>query len=202
MTPLEWLSKNKACAESLEWLESSGLAGPEEIIAACERGDWLLWLADGLGYSAEQHEMAVRPAWLRAVRGYTPVALELAGLDDRAQVMRELKDDVRALTAESMAKVSEDTANKDLARYCDSRRERAWWAARAAKLAALAAKSASCICGPGMKRWASIDAAMYAAEAADGLGAKDAEHARCADEVRAALPDLAARWIAAMEVKR
>jgi hypothetical protein len=65
----------------------------------------------------EQLALAVRPAWLRAVQEYAPAMLDIAGLDDCAQAMRELQGDVCALTAESVAKASEETANKDFARY-------------------------------------------------------------------------------------
>ncbi len=50
-----FLKKNRACAPSLEWLESRTLA---EAWEQCERGDWLLWLAAKAGVDRKRLVMA------------------------------------------------------------------------------------------------------------------------------------------------
>jgi len=44
-TLLEKLEKLNACKPAIEWVKKNNLNTIEEIVAQCERGDWLLWLA-------------------------------------------------------------------------------------------------------------------------------------------------------------
>jgi hypothetical protein len=45
---LWWLRRNGACDGAVEWFRASGFA-PAEAWDACERSDWLLWLAGRVG---------------------------------------------------------------------------------------------------------------------------------------------------------
>ena len=42
MTFTEYLKSINACSDAIEWAESKTV---EEVVATCQRGDWLLWLA-------------------------------------------------------------------------------------------------------------------------------------------------------------
>lgn len=44
-----WLKYKFACGESIKWIEQNNIQSLEEAWNACERGDWLLWLAQELG---------------------------------------------------------------------------------------------------------------------------------------------------------
>ena len=46
---LEWLKSNDACQESMDWVEENNIGSLEEAWNACERGHWLIWLAQELG---------------------------------------------------------------------------------------------------------------------------------------------------------
>ena len=52
---VEFLKRNHACGESLEWLGDRNLA---QTWAECERGDWLLWLAAKAGIDRKRLVMA------------------------------------------------------------------------------------------------------------------------------------------------
>lgn len=180
-----WLRARDACGPAMEWLAAPGLDTPEAIVAACPCGDWLLWLAECLGYAPAVLTEAVRPAVLRAAREYAPAALDRAGLPNEAARLRALPDDAPLIEVWGAARRA--------ARAADAAE---WAVADAAYAAARAAEWAAWVA------WAA-DAARAAQEAEDaaraaGLNAT-AEPARCADEVRAALPGLAARWRAALE---
>jgi len=45
----DWLKSKFACGESMDWIEENNIQSLEEAWNACERGDWLLWLAQELG---------------------------------------------------------------------------------------------------------------------------------------------------------
>lgn len=44
-----WLQANEACAESIGWIKQNNVQSLEEAWTSCERGDWLLWMAEHLG---------------------------------------------------------------------------------------------------------------------------------------------------------
>ena len=46
---LNWLQTNEACDPSIQWVEEHNIQSLEEAWNACERGDWLLWMATKLG---------------------------------------------------------------------------------------------------------------------------------------------------------
>ena len=46
---LNWLQTNEACKESISWIQQNNIQSLEEAWNACERGDWLLWMATKLG---------------------------------------------------------------------------------------------------------------------------------------------------------
>ncbi|MCK9457043.1 MAG: hypothetical protein M0R31_07095 [Candidatus Riflebacteria bacterium] len=45
---LFWLKSNQACNEGMEWIEENNIQSLEEVWNTCERGDWLLWMAEML----------------------------------------------------------------------------------------------------------------------------------------------------------
>ncbi|MCK9482546.1 MAG: hypothetical protein M0R38_12460 [Bacteroidia bacterium] len=45
---LFWLETNEACQESMDWIAENNIQSLEEAWNACERGEWLLWLAQEL----------------------------------------------------------------------------------------------------------------------------------------------------------
>ena len=44
----DWLETNEACQESMDWIAENNIQSLEEAWNACERGDWLLWMAEML----------------------------------------------------------------------------------------------------------------------------------------------------------
>jgi hypothetical protein len=189
---LNWLQKHDDYfALFRSWLLEFGVQTPAEAVTTCPRGAWLLWLAKQLGYDPDERVAAVRPTLLRALREHTPTALDAAQLRSCATVLRSLPDDVDA------TKAAREVAVAELAAKAARETE----ATKAAAAAAADTYGAWCSSPAAAAGWAAGAAewAEWAQEIAAERTAWRAEHARCADEVRAALPDLAARWSAAME---
>jgi len=46
---LNWLQTNEACKESISWIQQNNIQSLKEAWNACERGDWLFWMATKLG---------------------------------------------------------------------------------------------------------------------------------------------------------
>ena len=193
MSLTEWLKDQGACTLFLAWLRESGAEAPAEAVRDCPRGDWLLWVARQLGYDPDELAAAARPTRLRAVREYAPAALDAAGLHEHAARLRALPDDVSLLEVASRAAALAEFAADEL-----------WYrssAARWAKSAASCAYAASGTSAALAAGWAAGVAECAARPKGDAAAraAFRAEHARCADEVRRALLDLASRWRAALE---
>lgn len=205
---LAWLLRDdlpggRSCAAALEWLDTT----PDASIAACPRGEWLLWVAERLRYDRGRLDDAVRPAALRALRVYAPSALVEAGLMTHAREMRGISDGCGMREAEWLARSAwsaalaaraawDAVARHDagdlvaavMSHVHASRAAQAAGAALAAALvAAASATAAHQVAG------ASLVAARVANAAREGGCSAVAEHARCANEVRRALPDLAQR---------
>jgi hypothetical protein len=189
MNHVEWLAYRDRCAPKMfvGWAADCGAETPAEAVAACPRGEWLLWVAEQLGYDPDERLAAVRPTRLRAVREHAAAALDAAGLAERATALRSLPNDVSMVVA-SRAAVDAEFAAASM--------EEARRAASCAYAASLCSPEAAAGWAAGAAEWA----AWPKGEAAE-RAAWRAEHARCAAEVRAALPDLAARWGAAIEVE-
>jgi hypothetical protein len=80
MTRLELiarLERMNACGESLDWLHGLTCETAEEAYAACERADWLLWLAGRAGLRQQcvtlacdyaERVLPIAETWLRANR--------------------------------------------------------------------------------------------------------------------------------------
>ena len=183
MTLRDYLLRNdlpgrRACHDALEWLDATAPATVADVVATCHRGEWLLWLAERVGVPLDVQVAAVRPAVLRAARVYAGNACEAAGLHEHAAALRALADDAAFETVHDVA----------LAVVLSSR-----WATEAAAAAAEAATAA-------WAAWAAVWAAWAAWAAAEAACPEAAyEHALCADDVRAAIPDLAERVERAME---
>ena len=54
---LNWLKKNDACGGSIKWVEENNISTLEDAWNTCNRGDWLLWMADKLGI--DKHKMTI-----------------------------------------------------------------------------------------------------------------------------------------------
>jgi len=176
---LEWLEGRYACSDAREWVA----ANPNASVATCPRGDWLLWLAERLGYSEEKCVQAVRPAVLRAMHVYVPDALDAEGLDGHAARLRALPDDADLEACASVARAATRAAwVRATAVQSQCVAESAYWAGRAVRSARAA-------------DWTAAQSATWVAEWAPWAApsARVAEHACCADDVRAAFPDLQAR---------
>src|SRR5690554_1696751 len=52
-----WLQANEACSESIGWIKQNNVQSLEEAWTSCERGDWLLWMAEELG--ADERKLAI-----------------------------------------------------------------------------------------------------------------------------------------------
>jgi hypothetical protein len=194
MTMLAWLQEQRAPCLFLGWLRESGMQTPAEAVTACPRGDLLLWVAHRIGYSPEEIYAAARPARLRAVREHAAAAMAAARLLECAVVLRALPDDV------SMPVAARAAVDAGFAADAERYRSDAVMAAQRAASCAYSAWMGSAVASVGWAASAAEWAAWPKGEAAK-LAAWEAEHARCAAEVRAALPNLASRWSAAMEVE-
>ena len=188
---LNWLERHGASNVFVGWLREFEVQTAADAVAACPRGEWLLWVAEQLGYDPDDRVAAVRPTQLRALREHTPAALDCANLRSCAAVLRALPDDVDPTKAAREVAVAEQSA----------KRGRETEAAKAAAAAAADTYGAWCSSPAAAAGWAAGAAewAEWAQEIAAERTAWRAEHARCAEDVRAALPDLAARWSAALE---
>jgi Xaa-Pro aminopeptidase len=201
MTMIEWLASQKVCREPIEWLREVRAKAPAEAISLCPRGDWLLWIAEQLGCA--EASAALRPAQLRALREHAPSALQLAGLHDLAARLRALPDDVTEAAARDVALQARAAARKaydDL----DGEAERtlAWWAMWVCDAAATAVGTEYGLAARLRYAARAAERAAGPVASSDWTEAWHAALAQSAAEVRAALPDLAARWSAAMEAKQ
>lgn len=191
------LPGGRACDVALEWLAIT----PEASVEACPQGEWLLWLAVRLGYERAALAAAVRPAVLRALRVYAPDALDAAGLTEHSRHLRSLREECDLEAAAQSAWRAADVAYAAGAADATDAADAAANAAMRAADVAYAAHAAYAA----MRAAAHVADAAYAAQAAAraayaaGVAAVDDaavvafEHARCADDVRDALPDLADR---------
>lgn len=174
--------------EMLDWIEGlDGDVTPERVVADCAAGEWLVWLAGRLDYDADTLRAAVRPAALRAARVYAARACERAGFMTWADRLRGLADDADVASfGYACDKPSEAETKSRWATWSP-----AWSAVEAAQMALWAGAGRE---GADVMAMAAASAAWASCvdkESADR--ARTEEHARCADEVRAALPDLARR---------
>jgi hypothetical protein len=202
MTMIEWLASQKVCREAIEWFREVRAKAPAEAISLCPRGDWLLWLAKQLGHSPQKLALAVRPMSFRALREYARPAVAAALEPGYAELADEAGDDLSR--AQSAAEIWVSQCD-EIVRIYTWRQNKQIKHARAVARAACIALT----CAHRVSKFyahypfAAAEVPPWVAEAARLVGdlpAAAAEHARCADEVRAAIPDLAARWSAAMEV--
>jgi hypothetical protein len=203
MTPLEWFATWPDFITVRYWVAAQSDQSPASLVATCPRGEWLLRLAISLGYPADVLLAAVRPVWLRAVRDYAPRCLddgaaeedrtpeEAAGLRARADALRQTADDAAAAAAEAAFEAS-DSAERGWRDFPYGPADGPSWAGHAAE---------SFVVG---NVWGVVNYANHSAQAtgyrcdSDESAAWAAENARCADDIRTALPDLAERWAAAL----
>lgn len=202
------------------WLAAQADTSPHRAVIDCPRGSWLLWLASQVDYPAHDLESVVRPAVLRAARVYAADACERAGLFGHATILRTLPGGAPWLDIKRAAYAAEGAAEHAacpvpfellaMAVVAGVRGETelqraARWATETAKAAAGAAAAAGDAHWSGAATLAADAALAKAALVAPGperattkRAAAAVEHARCADDVRSALPDLAERWAAAL----
>jgi hypothetical protein len=144
-----------ACSHSLEWLESLDEEPAQEAWDACERVDWMLWLAGHAGLRAEvislaadyaEHVLPIAETWLREHApehaGAPRLAIEAArsGDGDRAYAARAA---ARAAHAADAAADAADAAADAVRAAHAADAAHAAHAARAAARAAHAADAAA-----------------------------------------------------------
>ena len=192
-----WFAERKACEDALDWIDTLPADTPlRDVYGACPRGDWILWALQEAGIDLTPVMPAVYAAADRAVRQYAPPAFRAAGLDDEAAQLEALPEIFDSDSAGDAARAARSAA---AAAYA-ARAAAAWAAAAAAYATAYAAAEA-------VAAWAAVEAARAARAAADRAAdadartayadalaaeaaddASDAEHRRCADEIRALIP--------------
>jgi len=169
-----------ACDEALTWIEQTP-GEPDDLWAACQRGDWLLWLLVAVGYD----KRVIRHIACDCAEGVLPI-YELAHPDDRRPrdciaVARRYADGEATEEEMAAARVAAVDAARASARAAaeDAAEDAAWAAADAAAWAA--AEDAA---GAAAKD-AADDAVWAAVWAAADAAAVDAARARQADIIRA-----------------
>jgi len=164
----DWLKTKNTFPSVAQWCDQNPDLSVQELIAACPRGNWILWVYSKAGYAPDVLAPVAYRAATRAM-GYAADALDRAGVQHGLRGM-VITDAESARAAERAAMAAR------AARVAGWAAERAAMAARAAGWAAEAAA------------WAA-EAAAWAAEAAGAAGAAEAaEHKLCADECRQMLP--------------
>lgn len=183
----------------LRWVESHPGLHP---VRGCPRGDWLLRVAQIAGYQHARLLQAASPTWARAVRDWAPAVLETSTATE------PLAARLRAIARSASPRTALGTV-RAVAR--DAYYVSAPWDTTAAAFGARNVTEALVpdLAWPsateseyelrGLGPWAAAElAAELAGDAAEAYGfdraaAEAAEHARCAREVLAALPDLTHR---------
>jgi hypothetical protein len=197
-----WLDKIDACDEARAWIASQADRSPRGLITSCPRSDWLLEAGNALGLPREDLASAVQPSVLRALCEHAPAALDAAGLGEHAARLRALPDNVSTKVAVDAAAEAAKAAEASAAVAATWASEASSWASEAASWTAerssWAAERAAWTASAAT--WASERASWADAEAAraEAARAENAEHARCADEVRVAIGE---RLIAALEAQ-
>ena len=160
---IQWLRDQDACAEALEWVQAQPGQRLPALWDACPVGHWMLWLCRESGVPGDTLAPVAYRAADRAVREYTPRALERARLTEEAARLRALapvRDRETAVAAADPAAAASRIGHAT--------------AMHAADAAAAAADPA-----------AALAAALAAADAAAATDAADAEeNQRCADDCR------------------
>lgn len=171
---LSWLHKNNACKLSILWVQDNNIQTLEEAWSACDRGDWLFWMARKLGIDLRKMALCA------ALCAHTVVqhmkdprsreAVRVAFLWSRGKATFE--------------QVGTTWAAADRAFY-DAEMEANIWAARAALLAIKAAGN-----GDGANCASAVAAsAAWAVEAAGWIGGEKANYLRTAEIARKILTE-------------
>ena len=157
---IDLLDRLGACSEAREWVDATK-GSASHAWSACQRPDWLLWLAGHVGVST----------WLIrdiAARVVAPYAMDCAHLPDEAGQLRTMPEIVDATTAAAAARMQSAADSAASAAYT------ARSAAYAACSAAYAARSAV------YAVYSAADAAYSAADSAAGAANSAAYAARSA----------------------
>lgn len=121
---LNLLKKNNADVEHIKWIEENKIETLEEAWESCNRGDWLLWMAERL-FGVDQRKLTM----CAALCAHTVVQ----HIEDPIS-----KDAVRIAFLFSRSKVTLDEVKE--AKAAARAAENTWFSNRAAKWAATAAK--------------------------------------------------------------
>lgn len=114
---LAWLDRQREVDPELRaWVASSD----DPTVAACLRGDWVLWFAEVLGVDPERIEAATRPALMRGLRIHATAALAASGLEHHRAALHGLPDGVDLLAAATAAGNAAQAARRG-AENCASR---------------------------------------------------------------------------------
>ena len=161
------LKKLNACKEATEWAGDKTI---EEVVAACHRGDWLLWLSQKINIGLQPLTLA-KGHCANTVRHLMKDERSVKAIDAAISFGegKVLKDELDAAYAAAYAADAAAYAAADAAAYAAA--PAAYAAAYAADAAAPAAAYAA-------------DAAAYAAYAADAADAKKENQLITADICR------------------
>lgn len=158
---LNWLQTNKACNPSIQWIEEKNIQSLEEAWNACERGDWLLWMATKLKVNKRKLVLCA------ALCAHTVV--------QRMQDARS-RDAVRVAFLWGRGKATDEQLS--------SARKAAWAATGGSGAAAAAARAADADDADGAARAAALATAWAAAD-----GAADKNRLRTAEIARKVLTE-------------
>jgi hypothetical protein len=210
-----------ACDEAQGWARAHGEGATlEDLYRQCPRGNWLVWGLFRAGVPARDLALAVLPSVMRALRVHAPTALDAAVAAGADPALAAHARRLRALPAEISPRAEE--ARGALAASDAAAAARAKSAAVAVASAAVAAASAAAAAESAAAAdvaaaartaataaadaagWAASDEAGWATseDAARRAAAATAEHQRCADEIRDAIPWAVVREAAAESAAR
>lgn len=172
-----WLHKNNACSQSVMWVNMNNIQSLEEAWNACNRGDWLLWLAQKLGINRRKLAMC------GALCAHTAVQYMEDARSREAIRVAFLWSQMKATDKEVVAA----RHNASLA-FCESEGPLETWATRAAL-------SAIEIANDGDKKYrtntatTAVAAVSWAVEATQSAAAVEANQIRTANIVKKVLTE-------------
>jgi len=204
MNTIEWIRDHNGRERGYDvWASQHSDKSTTKLVASCDSGEFLLWLAVNLGTPQERIEKVVRERWLRAIRFYA--SEELSNFVTRHKALRpdsdvsvllnharklggvpdgiDLRDAIRLLT--------DAEVDLRLAMQRDNHRDRS--------LVELFnhVRSAVIQAAPGGDPSRAVSSVAAAARLSDNP--ESYEKQSCARDVRESLPELAVAWQHALD---
>jgi hypothetical protein len=110
MTFYEWLKKSHACSNAVAWVESQPDQSIDALMAACPRGEWILWCYQRAGYAPDVLAPVAYAATNRAMR-YAADALDATGMEHGLREIVVSGPDTARAAAEAAADAAEAAAD-------------------------------------------------------------------------------------------